>query len=294
MKWDDYFVLAKEYFEKNGNLAVPQKYETSSGIKLGIWINTQRRAYKGTSKSKINEIQIKKLESIGMIWEVKNRDFDQHSSWEHWYSEAEKYFIEKGNLLVPFGYSTCEGFNLGYWISEQRGKYKREKLSSEQIELLNKIGMVWQVKGDFSWEKCFESAKKYFEINGDLLVPQSYVDDSGFTLGVWINNLRAKYKGDISPQLTAEQIKELEGIGMVWSVKPKRAWEFYYEYALRFYEHNLSLCVPVNYEVDGIKLGKWIANQRRYRKAGKLNKLQIDLLDNIEMVWEVKSRTLKK
>lgn len=293
MTWNDYFELAEEYYKRNGNLAIPQKFETESGIKLGIWINTQRRAYKGTSKSKITETQIKQLESIGMIWEVKKSNIDRRVSWEYAYSEAKKYFLDNGNLLVPFEYSTCEGYNLGFWISEQRGKYKRNKLTQEQIELLNSIGMVWQVRGELGWQKSFERAKDFFEKNGNLLIPQNYVENDGFALGVWITNQRLRYKGIISSPLTYEQIKMLEDIGMVWIVKQKRAWEIYYEYALQYYEQHLTLCIPVNYEIDGIKLGKWIANQRRLRKADKLDKYQIDLLDNIEMIWEVKNRTLK-
>lgn len=296
MTWNDYFDLAKDYYEENGNLAIPQKYETQSGVKLGIWINTQRRAYKGTSKSKINEMQIKQLESIGMIWEAKKASNNVYVTWMYAYSKAKSYFGENGDLLVPFEYSTCDGYHLGYWISEQRGKYKHNKLNEEQINLLNNIGMVWQIRGEFNWQKCFESARKYFKVNGNLLVPEKYIDENGIALGVWIINQRVRYKNynkSTFLPLTEEQIRQLESIGMVWSVKQKRTWEFYYEYALQFYEQHLTLCIPVNYEIEGIKLGSWIANQRRLRKADKLSKYQIDLLDNIEMIWEVKSRNSK-
>lgn len=88
----------------------------------------------------------------------------------------------------------------------------------------------------------------------------------------------------------------LNEIGMVWSIKKKRSWEFYYEYALQYYEQHLNLLVPISYEIDGVKLGNWIANQRRNRKANnnKISEYQIELLDNIDMVWEVKQRTVSK
>lgn len=178
MTWEDYFVLAEEYYRKNGNLAIPQKYITESGVKLGVWIHTQRRAYNGTSQSKINESQILKLNSIGMIWKSKNR-----ITWEESYSYAKKYYVEKGDLLVPFSYITDDGYGLGYWIHEQKDHYNNHSLNEEKIRLLEQIGMIW---GDLFiqfWKQGYEKAKKYFEANGNLLVPQNYVE-SDYALGV--------------------------------------------------------------------------------------------------------------
>ena len=290
MTWDDYFALAKEYYLKNGNLLISQKYVTESGVKLGIWLHTQRRAYNGTSKVTINENQILKLDSIGMVWRIKDR-----LKWEDVFLEAQKYYLEKGNLLVPFEYTTSSGCNLGSWISEQRCQFKKNNLSSERIELLNSIGMVWQITSGYTWNEAYEKAKQYFIYNGNLLVAQNYVDSDGFTLGIWVSNQRIRYKSKKSP-LSAEQIDKLESIGMIWNVREKHSWEFYYEYALQYYEQHLNLLVPVNYEINGVKLGGWIANQRRARKAdnNKLSEYQIELLDNIDMVWEVKQRTISK
>lgn len=290
MTWDDYFTLAKDYYTKNGNLLIPQKYVTESGVKLGVWINAQRRAYNGTSNSKISERQISQLNSIGMAWKIKNR-----SEWGEAYLEAQDYYLSYGNLLVPFGYITSSGRKLGNWISEQRCQFKKNNLSSEKIKLLNEIGMVWQVANSYTWNQAFEKAKQYYITNGNLLVPQNYVDSDGFTLGIWITNQRMKKKNSKLP-LSDEQIAKLDSIGMVWNVKEKHSWDFYYEYALQYYEQHLNLLIPVNYEVDGVKLGNWIANQRRARKSycNKLNEIQIALLDNIGMVWEINQRTVSK
>lgn len=289
LMWDDYFVLAKKYFEKNGNLLIPQKYITDSGIKLGHWIHSQRRAYNGTSELTISNEQITKLESIGMVWRVKNR-----YEWEESFLLAQKYYSENGNLLVPFEYTTNSGYHLGTWISEQRCQYKKNNLNSEKIDMLNNIGMVWQVSSDFTWDDSYIKAKNYYLTKGDLLVPQSYIDDDGFTLGIWISSQRIRYKNPKSP-LTDKQVDMLNEIGMAWNLKKKHSWDFYYEYALQYYEQHLNLLVPVNYEIDGVKLGSWIANQRRNRKANnKISEYQIELLDNIDMVWEVKQRTVTK
>ena len=43
------------------------------GIALGVWVITQRQAYKGQGTNKITEIQIKLLEEIRMKWFLKIR-----------------------------------------------------------------------------------------------------------------------------------------------------------------------------------------------------------------------------
>ena len=63
--WEEYYELAKAYYEKHRNLKIPKSYETESGIKLGIWIGTQRQSIDRESE------RGKLLESIGMIWNTR-------------------------------------------------------------------------------------------------------------------------------------------------------------------------------------------------------------------------------
>ena len=67
-------------------------------------------------------------------------------TWEDMYEIAKEYYEEHKNLEVPAGYKTQDGINLGKWIDRQRQAYKgqgQRRITKEQIELLNKIGMIW-------------------------------------------------------------------------------------------------------------------------------------------------------
>ena len=136
-QWMHNYNLAKDYYNKNGNLLVPDLYMTNDKINLGKWIGTQRRTYKA---GKLAENKIELLDTIGMVWDVYKYQ------WGECYKLAEKYYKENGDLLVPSSYITNNGFYLGSWIGRQRNYYKRMQLTKDKIDLLERIGMVWNLK----------------------------------------------------------------------------------------------------------------------------------------------------
>ena len=70
--WNNMYQLAKNYYEKNGNLFISQRFVTASGEALGQWISRQRQEL---LKGRITEERIKLLDNIGMIWNTKtNKD----------------------------------------------------------------------------------------------------------------------------------------------------------------------------------------------------------------------------
>lgn len=152
-KWLRNYELAKNYYEEHGNLLIPSNYIIQD-IKLGNWINTQRKAYKNFKNNKKDTHKIKKeqidlLNSIKMEWSnVQRKVYDDN--WMSNYMLAKKYFIEHNNLLIPYSYEMKdemgEKIKLGIWIATQRNSFKNnnsKNLSSKKIDLLNEIGMVW-------------------------------------------------------------------------------------------------------------------------------------------------------
>lgn len=152
-------------------------------------------------------------------------------TWMKQYYYAKKYYEEHGNLLIPQDYIVVEEnknlVHLGHWINNQRKAYKNKgrRINPKQIELLNEIGMVWNIRGNediisTNWLKNYEYAKKYHEEHGELLIPWDYtvIDENGsnINLGPWINTQRIAYK---NKRLKEKQIELLNGIDMIWGVK---------------------------------------------------------------------------
>ena len=153
LTWMDHYELAKSYYEHHGDLEIPQGFKTTNGyeydengINLGSWIQTQRTAFKGQGSGKISEEQIEMLNQIGMVW-------SSDEMWLKRYKLGKAYYEHHGDLKIPQGFKTTNGYEydengitLGSWIRSQRIAFKGQesyKISKEQIEMLNQIGMVW-------------------------------------------------------------------------------------------------------------------------------------------------------
>ena len=156
-----------------------------------------------------------------MVWNI----FD--AKWEKAYALAAAYYEENGNLNIPRSYVTAAGERLGQWVESQQWAYPKGKLTDEQVERLNRIGMYWGNRNDRQWNEGYQEAKRYFDAHGNLNVPAEYVSPNGYNLGNWVK--RQRYTRQ-NPEkscavLTEERIAKLDEIGMRWEKvdsKPRR------------------------------------------------------------------------
>lgn len=152
--WQHGFEVAKKYHDTYGNLMVAGKYVAPDGYPLGQWIiKTRQQKLNG----RLKEERIAQLDEIGMVWSV----FD--AKWEKAYALAAAYYEENGNLNIPRSYVTASGERLGLWLASQQWSYPKGKLSDEQVERLNRIGMYWGNRNDRQWNEGYQEAKRYFE-----------------------------------------------------------------------------------------------------------------------------------
>ena len=252
--WNENYQLAKAFYETNGHLNIPVSYRTFDGIteikkddsryeeaiQLGMWIATQRQAKRGTGNYAITDEQIQMLDDIGMIWD-KKQDF-----WDMNYQLAKAFYETNGHLNIPNRFRTFDGITevkkddsryeeaiqLGSWISVQRGRkngVRKGTITDEQIQMLDDIGMIWDLD-EFFWTENFNIAKAYYETNGHLNMPATYRTFDGITeikkddprykdaipIGTWITSQRMAYQGKSGLTITEEHLQRLESIGMVW------------------------------------------------------------------------------
>ena len=285
--WDLMYEQAKKYYDENGNLDVPKRYFTPEGYSLGLWLTTQRRVYKGEVKGNLTQVQIDKLNAIGMRWESVS-----DLAWEKYYSSAEKYYSEHGDLMPLAVYVNENGVDLGRWLAQiriyKKSGIKSKYMTDERIAALEKIGMVWDVF-DYLWEENYAAAVRYHREHGDLNVPVRYVDSEGIRLGQWVNGIRSnrnRTDRKVKP-LTDEQIARLDSLGMIWESKYEKQWNDAFQALCDYYKMNCTFEIPVAYQTDsGIKLGAWIRHQRDEYEKGKLSEERIKKLKVIGFTLE--------
>ena len=213
--WQHGFEVAKKYHDTYGNLMVARKYVAPDGYPLGQWILKTRQQ---KLNDRLKEERIAQLDEIGMVWSV----FD--AKWEKAYALAAAYYEENGNLNIPRSYVTAAGERLGQWVASQQWAYPKGKLTDEQVERLNRIGMYWGNRNDRQWNEGYQEAKRYFDAHGDLNVPADYVSPNGYNLGNWVKRQRYTRQNPekSGAVLTEERIAKLDEIGMRWEKADSR------------------------------------------------------------------------
>lgn len=139
--WERNFRSAARYARKYKHLLVPASYVDSDGVRLGVWISNLRAARKNRPDSyQVTLAHIKKLNSIGMVWDARD------AKWGTAYQQAKAYYKAHGNLHAAANYKSDEtGFCLGDWLRRMRewDATRDPKLTPERRAMLDKIGMEW-------------------------------------------------------------------------------------------------------------------------------------------------------
>lgn len=235
MTWEDYYELAKAYYEHHRNLEIPFRFKTNDGcnydengiVGLGHWIRNQRTQY-----FNLSEKRQQLLKSIGFVLNAIEEQ------WKKMYELAKIYYEHHGNLNIPFNFRTTNGYDfdekgiaLGEWITRQRQSYKgsnNSSLTDDRRILLESIGMIFDVHAK-QWIDSYNLAKIYYEHHGNLRIPSSFktingyeFSETGITLGAWIYSQRKHYEKKELGKIPPNQIQLLEQIGMIWNIKKNK------------------------------------------------------------------------
>jgi superfamily II DNA or RNA helicase len=285
--WEEHVGALVAYAAEHGDLLVRRDFVTESGLALGQWIQWVRQLH---NTGRLSPARHAQLEEIGMVWDALDENFTRRLE------AAAKYRAEHGDLRVPRSYVTPgpEPIRLGAWINGLRGR--QEKVSAQQRDALDKLGMVWSVFAE-DWKQGIEAARAYHQRHGHLRVPRNHVEEAtdgseGFALGMWLVGRRDQHK-----QMAPERIAELDELGMIW--KPHEdTWRRNFEAARAYYARHGNLDLPTRHIEqlpDGeFDLGAWLYRQHAEIEAGTLSaertaaleSLGVKLMRPFERAWQ--------
>ena len=288
-EWEAYYLEARSYYEKNGNLSMGDNYISESGLSLGMWLQVQKRLKNGKLKGGLSDEKIRLLERIGIEWKSKSNKPRRKKSWIYRDFDTAIYYLQGyiriyGNALVPYDFEV-NGFKLGHWVSEARQKYcdkfnwTQEKFA--QKKQLDEIGFIWSSK-EYKWDIFYKWLTNYQEERGVINIPRGkYILGKNGDVYIWlVKQLKLAKEGG----LPEEKVLKLEKLNICIEKDEFIEWNEGYEIAKAFYEKYGTLDLSGCYVRDRtFNIHKWLRRQRRLKRY--LSDEQIKKLDDIGMVW---------
>jgi superfamily II DNA or RNA helicase len=273
--WNSHYRALKSFVRENGNAIVPDDYR-KNGIGLGAWIGAQRARHR---RGRLPKDKIERLETLeGWSWDPVEL------KWNSFYRALESFVREHGHALVPDNYRK-NGIGLGAWISAQRARHRRGRLSTDRVKRLESLkGWSWLPLED-QWNISYSELKSFVREHGHALVPQRFLQN-GIPLGDWIGAQRARYRRG---RLSTDRVKRLESL-KGWSWLPfEDQWNISYRELESFVREHGHALVPASYRQNGLRLGRWVVTQRTAYKRGRLPTDRIKRLEKIRgWSWHIR------
>ena len=267
--WDMWFLEFKEYLKEHG------KYpEKDDAIGLYRWVAAQRIQKKN---GKLKTDEIRKLNSIGFIWDK------QVWKWEVMFSKLEEY--SKTNEFEPHKENEPE---LARWYDTQLNQIKTGALREDRKNRIEKI----KFKGspiNNKWIPLYEELLKYRKEN-----PESWpqynrkTESTENKLYVFCQTLRKRFREN---DLGDYWFNKLTEIGFNFEGKSDN-WMEYYNSVKALISNRNSISI----EEIGNNAYSWILRHKKRNDEGVLTQVQSKLISelHLERFFEDWENTFKK
>ncbi len=289
-EWEETFSAMVDYSSRTGTCRTPRGYK-ENGFGIDNWATRQRRYF---NDGELSPDRIERLSKLpDWSWDPLNDD------WEFFFHSLKKYADDHPEKpMPPKDLKLPNGKLLYSWASNQKNRFNMGKLTRERIERLETIpGWIWS--GELfknNWTLGYETLKEFAQKNGHLNCGEAEVLGLGSSLSEWIQTQKGNYKNN---SLLQERVGLLEALpGWSWDFREKLLSEGIQK-LIEFKNSHNHLNPPSKYvAADGFRLGPWVAQKRIRYKQGKLDRENINALEeiqgwtwtneNIEDTWNTK------
>jgi len=274
--WNDGYERLKKFFEIHGHATVPADYDDGIETSLSGWCTTQRSNYKNMDAERKQKLN--KLNFVRGLNEAK---------WDERYNQLKAFFHENGHSNYPT-VQTIDGkkvkTELGIWVSKQRSKNKQKRINQSRIDKLNEIKFIWSVE-EANWNYGFNQLQKYVAKFKTADVPESYIDEDGFTLGSW---RKTQYKNkeifhNSKDDKNIERLAKLNSVGFIWDSHENYKWNKMFS-LLKLFQQEFKHCKPNQRQVyQGENIGHYFSHIRKNPKS--ISEKQRHELDELGFFW---------
>jgi hypothetical protein len=131
--WKANFAELKRFRKTHGHCDVPMVHPPNPAF--GRWLNKQRQRMR---QSLLPPDRVRALKRLGVETNVVD------AQWERRYRALVAFKAKHGHCNVPAKYPADR--RLGQWLSRQRYARHQGQLSTDRIQRLSKLGVVWALK----------------------------------------------------------------------------------------------------------------------------------------------------
>lgn len=289
-KWlDSYSQLLKVYKETGESNVKRYKDNTHPLFYISNWVALERGKYK---KGKLKDWQIEKLEKIGFKWEMDGvRSLNNEDDWLDKLALLEQYKMEYGDCNVSQTFKNPKYPKLGKWLNDQRTYYKKKRdfLNEERIGLLEDMGVIWDMDV-YNFDQRIKEIQEYKKEFGDFNIPSNYKPNPN--LGNYV--YRIKTKG-IKEDWKKEKLHQIGFFEIGTKSKKEKGGHI----TQNWYNNLNKLKKLKNPDIkkDNLeypKLAKWLHNQKRTFRYGRLKNEQINELKKLKIKLPARSKKRKK
>lgn len=209
--WDEMYAEVDRSRKENDGYFPSHKDDPS----LSCWMRQQRMRLRcACGYAPLSDQQRALLESIDFPKLPNGRE---GRAWYAKYDKLVEYKNQHGNFLVE----RKEDVSLYGWVETQRARYKgvhrhQRALIRSEIYLLERIGFPWaNDRYEADWQMRYDELVQFWKKHGHLRVPRR----SNRCLFDWLSNQGQRYRGRGYSEMSTQQIKKMEEIGMRRSTK---------------------------------------------------------------------------
>lgn len=279
--WEVRYAELLAFHAQHGHVRVPTKYPANRV--LGNWVSNTRIMRK---LGQLSAGRIAQLDALGFIWVAGHTEAIHRSFWESRYAELLQYTETYGHPHVP---TTYRDHRLATWVTQQRVRQRKGRLSADKKEKLDALGFRWPAPRISPKNRTFDQRvadlAAYKKRYGH---PHVSSGDIGYMrLVLWARMQRVAYDKDLLPQ---DRIDKLNAIGFAWD-GVQGVWErtlLQWRAVARTYG---TLHIPILAN-DHRPLAQWEALQRGRYNAGLLSPERISMLKDASFLWDVPPDTL--
>lgn len=197
-------------------------------------------------------------------------------NWDERFGELVAYKAKFGDCNVIQGWLSNPG--LAGWVSEQRRRKAKGKLSKERVDRLSEICFDWNPL-ESVWGEGFQALVRYKAKYGDCNVPLIWPNN--LDLGVWVSLQR---KSKIAGKISKERINRLTMIGFDWSPYESN-WEKKFHALEQYRDIHGDSNVPEGWD-ENTGLAIWVGKQRTSKVKGTISKERVSRLTGIGFDWD--------